>query len=297
MRAIALLMLTALALALCACSREPSAARDARGPAGEVRMPRITVSGDDSINAALNWQPPAVEIAPDQLGEARQRAARALAADRLYETADDAIPLYLALRRLAPDDAAAREGLDRALDRLLKRGGQVLKTAEDRDDDAREAARIAAVARAIDPADDAVLAYLSRVDEIEQLTRLNQAAERALAQGRLGEQGGGALAGFREVLKWKPGQARARQGVAAVESAMIRRAEDFAQAGDFDTARVWLGHAARVREQAPTVEDARLRVEAIRTARIAALRDSGVRDLASPLGLKAAREKIGRAHV
>lgn len=291
MRVHGLLMLTAVVL-LSACSREPSAARDARRQGAEVRMPRITVTGDDSINAALNWQPPAVQIAGDQLADARRRAARALAEDRLYAGPDDAIPLYLAIIRLAPDDTASREGLDRALDSLLRRGKQVVKTAQDRDADAREAAQIAAVARAIDPDDEAVVDYLSQVDEVEQLGRLNQAAERALQEGRLGEDGGGALAGFREVLKWKPGQPRARQGVAAVESALIRRAEDAAQAGNFDGAQIWLTHASRVREQAPTVADARQRVEGIRLARIASLRDAGVRDLASPLGLKAAREKL-----
>nr|WP_295379555.1 formylglycine-generating enzyme family protein [Pseudoxanthomonas sp.] len=255
-------------------------------------MPRITVTGDDSVNAALNWQPPAVVLTREGIPEARRRASEALAAGRLYAGADDAIPLYLAIRRLEPDDAATRRGLDQALDRLLERGEQVVKTAEDRDEDAREAAEIAAVARAIDPDDEAVLAYLSRVDEIEQLTRLNLASERALNLGRLGEQGGGALAGFREVLKWKPGQARALQGIAAVESALIRRAEDVAQAGDFETAKVWLDHAGKVRSNAPTVADARQRVEAIRTVRIAGLRESGVQDLQSPLGLKAAREKL-----
>ena len=290
LRAFGLLVMTGLVL--CGCSREPAASRDARRDAGEVRMPRITVTGDDSVNAALNWQPPAVALTREGIPDARRRAGEALKAGRLYAGADDAIPLYLAIRRLAPEDAAARRGLDQALDRLLDRGEQVVKTAEDRDEDAREAARIAAVARTIDPDDEAVLAFLSRVDEIEQLTRLNLAAERALAQGRLGEQGGGALAGFREVLKWKPGQARALQGIAAVESALIRRAEDVAQAGDFDTARIWLDHAGKVRTDAPTVADARQRVEAIRTVRIAGLRESGMQDLQSPLGLKAAREKL-----
>lgn len=292
LRAFGLLVLTGLVL--CGCLREPAASRNARGDAADVRMPRITVTGDDSVNAALNWQPPVVLLAQEGVADARRRAAQALEEGRLYAGPDDAIPLYLAIRRLDPEDAVARKGLDQALDRLLERGERVLKTAEDRDEDAREAAQIAAVARAIDPDDEAVLAYLSRVDEVEQLTRLNLASERALNGGRLGEQGGGALAGFREVLKWKPGQARALQGVAAVESALIRRAEDAALAGDFDGARNWLAHAGKVRggDESVTVADARQRVEAIRTVRIAGLRESGVQDLQSPLGLKAAREKL-----
>ena len=107
-------------------------------------------------------------------------------------------------------DAGQVAGL-RSLDRLLDQGAQALRHAEDRTESLRRARQIAAVARTVAPADPAVGTYLARVDEIDQLTRLNVAAERALREGALGEAGGGALAGFREVLKWKPGQARALQ--------------------------------------------------------------------------------------
>lgn len=94
------------------------------------------------------------------------------------------------------------------------------------------------------------------------------------------------------MLKWKPGQPRATQGVAAVESAMVRHAEDAALASDFTTALRWLEHASKVREDAQTVADARVRVEAVRLARIVELRDAGVRDMATPIGLKDARIKL-----
>nr|WP_253462222.1 formylglycine-generating enzyme family protein [Pseudoxanthomonas mexicana] len=255
-------------------------------------MPSVTVSGDDSSVDELNWRPPAVALAPEGVADAHRRAAAALSDGRLFDTADDAIPLYLALLRLDPADGRARRGLDRSLDRLLEQGRQTLRHAEDRTESLRRARQIAAVARTVAPGDTAVATYLARVDEADQLTRLNVASERALREGRLGEAGGGALAGFREVLKWKPGQPRALQGVAAVESAMIRRAEEAAHGSDFATARRWLDHAAQVRQDAQTVADARVRVEAIRLARIVELRDAGVRDLVTPLGLKDARIKL-----
>ncbi|KRA52892.1 serine/threonine kinase [Pseudoxanthomonas sp. Root65] len=255
-------------------------------------MPSVTVTGDDSAVDELNWRPPSVELTTEDVADAHRRAASALSEGRLFDGPDDAIPLYLALQRLDADDARARTGLGRSLDRLLDQGAQALRHAEDRTESLRRARQIAAVARTVAPADPAVGTYLARVDEIDQLTRLNVAAERALREGALGEAGGGALAGFREVLKWKPGQARALQGIAAVESAMIRRAEEAALASDFTTARTWLEHAARVREDAQTVADARVRVEAIRLARIVELRDAGVRDMATPLGLKDARMKL-----
>jgi formylglycine-generating enzyme required for sulfatase activity len=279
-------------LLLCGCSRTTPSTDEGEAADGEVRMPSVTVSGDETGTEALNWRPPAVQITPDELGAARSRAEKALAEERLYATAEDAVPLYLAILKIAPDDARAKAGLEKSLDALLQQGRAALKLADDKVESLRHAREIAAVVRTLKPDDEAVQAYLSRVDEAEQLSRLNTASETDLREGRLGEQGGGALAGFREVLKWKPGQPRAMQGVAAVESAMIRRAEEAALASDFNIAEVWLRHASKVREQAPTIADAEQRIAAIRIARIAELRDSGLRDLATPLGLKAAREKL-----
>lgn len=291
MRAILAALLLSLSL-LAACSRDAADAEGAATDADAIRMPSVTVSGDDSAVDELTWRAPEGVLTSDGAAEAHERAAKALAEGRLFDGPDDAIPLYLALQRLDGADARAKTGLGRSLDRLLDQGAQALRHAQDRTESLRRARQIAAVARTVAPGDPAVTAYLARVDEADQLTRLNLAAERALREGRLGEGGGGALAGFREVLKWKPGQARAMQGVAAVESAMIRRAEDAAFSVDFDTARVWLDHAGKVREDAQTVADARVRVEAVRLARIVELRDAGVRDMVTPLGLKDARIKL-----
>jgi formylglycine-generating enzyme required for sulfatase activity len=277
---------------LAGCSRDAADPGGADAGADAIRMPSVTVTGDDSGVEELNWRPPQVALAADDVADAHRRAADALSGGRLFDGPDDAIPLYLALLRLDADDTRAKTGLDRSLDRLLEQGAQALRHAEDRTESLRRARQIAAVARTVAPGDAAVSAYLAKVDEADQLTRLNLASERALREGRLGEAGGGALAGFREVLKWKPGQPRAMQGIAAVESAMIRRAEEAALASDFGTARIWLAHAAKVREDAQTVADARVRVEAIRLARIVELRDAGVRDMATPLGLKDARIKL-----
>ncbi|WP_083537785.1 formylglycine-generating enzyme family protein [Pseudoxanthomonas mexicana] len=277
---------------LAACSRDAAPSGDADDADDAVRMPSVTVSGDDSGVEELNWRAPPVVLAAEDAADAHQRATRALSEGRLFETADDAIPLYLALQGIDPADPRAKSGLRRSLDRLLDQGAQALRHAEDRTEALRRARQIAAVARTLAPGDAAVTGYLARVDEVDQLARLNVGSERALREGRLGEDGGGALAGFREVLKWKPGQARAMQGIAAIESAMIRRAEEAADATDFGTAQTWLDRAGTVREDARTVADARVRVEAVRMARIIELRDAGVRDMATPLGLKDARIKL-----
>jgi formylglycine-generating enzyme required for sulfatase activity len=295
MRAAQILSLMLCLLVASGCSRDPdSAGKGASAPDQAPRMPTVTVTGDDSGTAALNWQAPAVtlEQGAEGLAAARRAAASALAEGRLYADAESAIPLYLAILAREPDDGRAKQGLEKALDLLLKQGNEALQSADEDDAALQRASTIAAVARTLKADDEAVVAYLGRVDEADQWARLNAASEREMREGRLGEQGGGALAGFREVLKWKPGQPRALQGIAAVESALIRRAEDAAQAGDFDTAEQWLGHAAKVREASPTIDDARQRIAAVRMARIIELRDGGLRDMASPLGLKAAREKL-----
>src|SRR5690606_1370187 len=89
-----------------------------------------------------------------------------------------------------------------------------------------------------------------------------------------------------------PGQPRAMQGLAATESAMIRSAEVAAEEGDFDGAKRWLEAAAKVRPDMSTVPDAVARIERMRGARIARLRDLGIAALAQPDGIEQARGRL-----
>lgn len=277
-----------IALVLCACQRSPNApASRAAVAAGEGGQ--VTVGADEGDSAALNWRPPALLLAEADVPAARRRAARALAQRRLFAAADDAIPLYLAILAVKPDDTVARDGLDKARDALLKQGDAALRNADNEADvlgeSLREARQVAAVARSVWPGDAATLAYLQRVDMAEQTLALNEQGERQLEDDGLGVGEPGALGSFRAALQLSPDNARANQGLAAVESALIRRAEDAAQTGDFDAAAQWLQHAARVRGDAQTIADAQGRIEAVRTARIAALRDAGVNTLSTARGL------------
>ncbi|MEO6518074.1 MAG: formylglycine-generating enzyme family protein [Pseudoxanthomonas sp.] len=277
---------------MAACKPAPEAV--APGPAERTeavvpRLPSITVSGDETGAAAWNWEAPKPALTVEGIPEARVEAARALSEERLFQDDRAAIPLYLAIQSLLPGDEQAAAGLDKALRQLLRQGERALADADEQAQALRHAAEIAAVARAVNPQDQKVIAYLTRVDVADQLWRLNAEGERALRSGELGTDGTELMAGFREVLALKPGQSRALQGLAATESAMIRRAEARALAGDFDDAARWLGHAARVREDSATIEDARQRVDSIRKARIAALRETGLSDLSSLPGLRNAR--------
>lgn len=291
----------ALALLLCACGRD-RAPQDtgAKTPAPVVQPGGlVTVSGDDEGDAPrLEWRRPDVTIEAAGVAAARRRAAQALAGDHLYEDADAAIPLALALRDRDPADAQARVLLDRALVRLRQDGEAALDDAGDDADALHRAQAAAAVLRNVGaevvPDGDA---FLRKVDLAGRLWVLNSAGEAELAAGRLGERGEGALARFREALSLSPGQARASQGLAAVESAMLRKAEDAATRMDFDEAERWLAQAKTVRPGADTVATSRGIVEDIRRIHIARLRDEGLVLLSEPHRpghLEGARAKLAQ---
>ncbi len=291
MRAIA--RIAVLALLLAACSRggdHPAPAQ--AGNAAPERKGIVTISGDDAISETLTWQPPAVEIAPDDAEAARKRAEAALAAGRLVDDAGSAVPLFLALSRQAPQDARVRDGLRRSLRAVIAGGDAALAVADDDIDALRRAHRAAAVARAVDADDATVRDFLGRIDLADTLWELNRDGERALADGDYGASGGGALAKFRRALALRPGQPRAMQGLAATESALIRNAEVAAGKGDFDAARRWLAAAAKVRPGMATVPDAVARIERMRGARIARLRDLGIAALGQPNGIAIARRRL-----
>ena len=290
--------LAALALSatlLTACKREvaeQASQPQVRKEQTRARAGVVTVSGDDAVAAELNWHAPPVSIAPDGVAKARKQAEAALVAGKLYADADSAIPLYLALAKAAPDDARVKAGLQHARTALIARGDAALAKADHDIEALRTAHTVAAVARALDGDDPGVQAYLARVDAADTLWELNRQGEQELAEGKFGEQGGGAVAKFRQALALRPGQARAMQGFAAAESAMIRSAEIAAGRNDFSTAKRWLDDAAKLRPDMSTVSDARARIERIRSARIAGLRDVGMVALLRPGGIADARARL-----
>lgn len=272
---------------LCACS--PDTGADASGalPAPPVERAigdgLVTISGDDSIADRLTWRSPKIVLDDADVPAARKRAAAAIKDVHLYEDADAAIPLYLALLARDPDDARAQAGLKRALAALSKAGNDALAAAGDDAEALRRAQAVGAVMRSvgidrIEKGTD----FIERLDLADRVWELNVTGEQALAEGRLGEDGDGALSLFRQVLTLAPDQPRASQGIAAVESGLIRRAEDAAGRGDFDEAGRWLGKAATVRPGAETLEAGRERVETIRQARISRLQDEGLAFLTQP---------------
>lgn len=280
----------AVSLALAACKQQSPA--PVERPSTPELTGSVSISGGDELAQVLSWSLPPVQLEAGGTAAARTRAMRALAAGDLFETADSAIPLLLALQRLAPDDPGLAEALDEARVALVAQGDAALEAGDEDLDALRMAQRRGAVLRKLWPHQADVVAYLARVDRSEQAWDRNAQGEALLARGELGEQGGGALAAFRAALQLSPEQARAQQGLAAVESGLIRRAEVAAQQGDFEAARTWLAHAEAVRQHPGTISTARYRVEILRVERVRRLRDEGLIALGDANGLRIARERL-----
>ncbi|MFS8136706.1 MAG: formylglycine-generating enzyme family protein [Thermomonas sp.] len=252
----------------------------------------MSISGDDALADVLSWSLPHVVMEPGGGRAARRKLKHALDNGDLFETADSAIPLLLALQVVQPDDPALAVQLASARSALIAQGDAALV---DGDADLlalRVAQRRAAVLRKLWPVDAEVLAYLARVDRSERAWDHNAAADASLAAGQLGEAGGGALAAYRAALSLRPGQSRATQGIVAVETGLIGRAEAAARRGDFDQAQQQLAFAAKVRSDPATIPAALRQIDAIRGERLRRMRDEGLIALGDPDGLRIARERL-----
>jgi formylglycine-generating enzyme required for sulfatase activity len=292
-------LLAGVLVALTACSADapppPAAAAKppARAqPAAAAPAARVTIGGQDAAETVQRWQPPAVEIADDGVAAARRQAAQAFEQGRLYEDAQAAVPLWLALLQRDAKDRQAVAGLKRARQQLLDDANALLVRPLKQREAVAQASDMALVLLTIAPDDPRVRQLQSRVEMAQRVIAYNRAGEEDLRAGRIGEDGDGAIPNFREALALNPDDARARQGLAAAESGLIGRAETAARASDFATAGTWLAEAAKVRDSSITIADAFERIERIRADTLTRLRDEGLRDLATPQGLKAAREKL-----
>ncbi|RDY65513.1 formylglycine-generating enzyme family protein [Lysobacter soli] len=274
-----------------ACSRDASSPK---GDAAAAHTPIVTISADQAVSPVPPWRVPAVQVTDENVAELKEKAAQALARGRLFGTADDAIPLYYALRRFDPEDAAANAGFDRSLKRLVANGDDALKQLDRDPLSLRRAHEIAAVARAVAPGNVDIVDFLARLDRADEAQEANRLGEEALNAGRLGVAGepDQALTHFREALELRPGDMRANQGIAAVESALIRRAEQASDRDDYVGAARELDIAAKVRPPAPSVEDARARLAMQRIVRINALRDAGLSALTRQGGIDEARRHL-----
>ena len=294
---------TALAVALAGCTPPPPVPADEAADERPAREPpaqapgqgTVTIADDDAAEDIQQWTPPRVDRQQRSQAQLRRAAEQAFARDHLYEDAEAAIPLWLAVQEVDPDDRQARAGLHRARQRLLQQADALLARPLKQREALAEASRQALVLLTLAPKDGKVRALQGRVETAQRVVAYNRAGEEDLRADRIGEDGDGAIPNFREALALDEDNRRARQGLAAAESGLIRRAEDAARARDFASAGAWLAEASKVRDSSPTIADAFERIEQIRAVALVQLRDGGLRDLTTPQGLKPAREKLAEA--
>jgi hypothetical protein len=244
---------TALAMALAGCTPSPPTAADRS--AGEEARPSanansderpqagqgsVTIAGEDAAEDVQQWTPPRVDRQGRSLAQLRRAAGQAFTEGRLYEDADAAIPLWLAVQEEDPDDRQARQGLQRARQRLQQQADALLVRPLKQREALAEASRQALVLLTLAPKDEKVRALQGRVELAQRVVAYNRAGEEDLRADRIGEDGDGAIGNFREALALDENNSRARQGLAAAESGLIRRAEDAARTRDFASAGTWL---------------------------------------------------------
>ena len=143
------------------------------------------------------------------------------------------------------------------------------------------------------PDDKAVQAYLHRVDQADSLWELNRDGEHALAGGRFGEKGGGALAKFREALAIAA-RAAARDagaGGGGERDDPQRRSSPARMATSPPRNAGWTQRRRSAR-RCPRCPMRSRRIERMRGARIARLRDVGIAALLQDGGIATARRRL-----
>ena len=224
---------------------------------------QVRVRGDDALAGVLSWSLP--EVAITHPGKARAAARHALASGDLFETANSALPLLLALQRMQPGNAGDAALLEKARDALLAQAWAALAAGNDLAS-LRYAQRQGTVLHRLWPELPQVQDFLAAVD------RVGQAFGKALAV-------------------W-PTLLRAQHGLGTLDDVLVAQAQMHAASGDFDGAYAVLAQARQVRASPWLAATVGARIEAARTERLRRMRDAGLIALGTGNGLQFAREQF-----
>ncbi|MGY3264304.1 SUMF1/EgtB/PvdO family nonheme iron enzyme [Lysobacter sp. HA35] len=258
------------------------------GPAKPRSAPTVTVGEADA--RLPTWRAPQIAVDRRNAQALAKQADTALAAGRFADDDTSSLPIFMALRDYPPMRERAEAGVDHSITGLVLQARESLADIDDDPDALQRIRHAASVLRVVALDRPDVERFLQQVDRVEDGQRDSERGEAELAAGRIGEDGGdGAIAWFRRAIALRSTDARARQGLAAAESALIRRAEDAASREDYAGAEHWLVLAGRVRPQAGVVAEARARIAFERAARIGELRDAGIAALPELHGIETAR--------
>lgn len=240
------------------------------------------------------WEAPETTVTTANWAGSRTKVRQALAEGRLFAGADDAVPLLMAMHAVRADDRWVRRQSAALQARLLREVDGLLHQ------ESRQRQALAAAAQRLSvlavwrPDDPDVARRIVRLTAAQERVAINRRGEAALRKGRLGLDGEGALADFNAVLATAPDDVRALQGVAAVESALLRRALSVAEAGEFAQAATWLGRAEALRSDDETVSSIALQVERIRNAQLDHHWRKGLQALQSAAGMRLAEQQLER---
>lgn len=249
---------------------------------------QVRVRGDDALAGVLSWSLP--EVAITHPGKARAAARHALASGDLFETANSALPLLLALQRMQPGNAGDAALLEKARDALLAQAWAALAAGNDLAS-LRYAQRQGTVLHRLWPELPQVQDFLAAVDRVGQAFDLSLAGEAALRAGRV-VGADGALTSFRKALALWPTLLRAQHGLGTLEDVLVAQAQMHAASGDFDGAYAVLAQARQVRASPWLAATVGARIEAARTERLRRMRDAGLIALGTGNGLQFAREQF-----
>ena len=228
---------------------------------------------------------------PKAIAALLRKADKALADGRLVEPKDtSAFALYTQVLDADQENAAARAGLAKIHDALLKQ----VNAALDRDDES-DASRAIAQLEVLPAQGNELESLRAQLKLLKQTGPLLTRAADLLNQGHATEPAGGnALAVYREVLKLDPTNKLAEQGLVQVQRAYLDRALAAAAQDDFSGADSILSEGSLVAPGSQELLDTRTRIEGIRRQRASnvlaqanSALDAGNADLAQLLAQKA----------
>jgi formylglycine-generating enzyme required for sulfatase activity len=247
-------------------SAEPAADETPEEPEQERLIQRL---GQVSAPSEDEWVPESFDL-PDPAADinfALEQASTALQAGNLLEPeGESARDFYLSVLESDPENEDAQQGLRNLGAELVAAGAAALD-----DGNVRQAVTYANAVDQLDIASPSGLADLNRrLTRQRSIAAALQAGTTAAAEGRLVAPAENSAAYFfRQGLEIDPGNSDALRGLEVVEEAVLERAIDASDEGDFVGARRWLGIASDVREgDSSAVEQAELAIADAETAAV-----------------------------
>lgn len=233
-----------LALSLAACVQKDTPTNAANAE----REGMVSVSASELTDFPLDWRVPVA------IGEPTAEVQMSLSRKALLEgnilEGESSAAAHLNAARIAGAEGEDLETLRRQVAQAVVLAGDVhLKALATNTNDANRLAHLAAaILRKIAPEDAETQLFLSRVDASDRLESLLELADKELAADRLGEAGVGAQVDFREVLRNRPGDVRATEGLHKVQRALAVRAWRAADARDYENVVRWMHYSSAALE-------------------------------------------------